>query len=91
MSALYIFLACFAVVFLLGIQQLNVNGRHYLAAMLTSYGIGTAQLFLLKVMPQPTSHWEIAAYLNAGPIAIACAMAAHPWLLKLFAKRRAGL
>ena len=91
MSAIAIFFACFAVVFLLGIQQLNVNGRHYIAAMLTSYGIGTAQLFLLKVMPQPTSNWEIVAYLNAGPIAIACAMAAHPGLVRLFAKKRVGL
>ena len=91
MNALPIFLACFAVVFLLGIQQLNVNGRHYLAAMLTSYGIGTAQLFLLKVMPQPTTGLEVAAYLNAGPIAIACAMYAHPWLVRFFAKKRVGL
>lgn len=50
MNALFIFAATFAVVLFLGLQSLNVNGGHKLLAVLTSFGIGVANLFILKVI-----------------------------------------
>jgi hypothetical protein len=64
-------------VFLLGFQQQNVSGRHYLAAFVTSVGIGGAQIFLWRLVPSagPT---EIIATLAGGPCGIVAAMWAHP-------------
>jgi uncharacterized membrane protein len=86
-TALAIFLACFIVVFALGLQSLNVNGGHKWLAALTSFVIGASQLYLLKAMPQPTGWLENAAYLSAGPLAIVCSMAAHPWLVRWMRRR----
>ena len=57
MNALFIFAATFAVVLFLGLQSLNVNGGHKLLAVLTSFGISVANLFILKVMPGPPTGW----------------------------------
>ena len=81
MTALILFASTFAVVFCLGLQSLNVNGRHYALAAITSFGIGAANLVLLKTAPAPTLWFENAAYLIGGPIAIVCAMRAHPWIV----------
>lgn len=83
MTELTLFASTFFVVFLLGVQQLNVQHGHQLAAFFTSIGIGLAQLALFKLAPD-ASGTEIAAYLSGGPIAIVCAMRAHPWLRKRF-------
>lgn len=72
-----LFLSAFATVFLLGIQRQNVHGRHYLAAIVTSFGIGTAQIFLWRLVPQAGA-LEIAATLAGGPCGIVAAMWAHP-------------
>lgn len=40
MTHAILFASAFVTVFLLGIQQQNVIGRHYLAAVVTSLGIG---------------------------------------------------
>lgn len=84
MTELTLFASTFFVVFLLGVQQLNVQHDHQLAAFFTSIGIGLAQLALFKLAPD-ASGTEIAAYLSGGPIAIVCAMKAHPWLRRRFA------
>lgn len=79
MTALTLFISTFALVFLLGLQSLNVNGAHYRAAFLTSFGIGAANLVLFKLAPD-AGGIEIAGYLAGGPIGIVCAMRAHPWM-----------
>jgi hypothetical protein len=84
MTELTLFASTFFVVFLLGVQQLNVQHGHQLAAFFTSIGIGMAQLALFKLAPD-ASGTEIAAYLTGGPIAIVCAMRAHPWMRRKFA------
>lgn len=84
MTELTLFASTFFVVFLLGVQQLNVQHGHEIAAFFTSIGIGLAQLALFKLAPD-ASGTEIAAYLSGGPIAIVCAMKAHPWLRRRFA------
>lgn len=72
-----LFFSAFATVFLLGIQQQNVTGRHYLAAFITGIGIGTAQIFLWRLVPNANAS-EILATLAGGPVGIVFAMWAHP-------------
>jgi hypothetical protein len=72
-----LFLSAFATVFLLGIQQQNVAGQHYLAAVVTSLGIGSAQIFLWRLVPNATP-MEIVATLSGGPFGIVAAMYMHP-------------
>ena len=78
-----LFASAFITVFLLGVQQLNVHGRHYLAAGITSLGIGGAQIFLWRLIPT-ASAWEIAATLAGGPAGIVAAMWLHPILIRRF-------
>ena len=79
-----LFASAFATVFLLGIQQLNVQGRHYLLATITSLGIGSAQIFLWRLVPEASAS-EIVATLAGGPVGILAAMAAHPYIVRRFA------
>lgn len=79
MTELTLFASTFVLVFALGVQQLNVQHGHRLAAFFTSLLIGLSQLALFKLAPD-ASGTEIAAYLAGGPLAIVCAMAAHPWM-----------
>jgi hypothetical protein len=87
MTHVALFCSAFATVFLLGIQQQNVHGRHYLAAVVTSLGIGAAQIFLWRLVPQ-ASAGEIVATLAGGPVGIVAAMVLHPrlagWLPRLW-------
>lgn len=81
MTALALFASTFVLVFALGLQSLNVNGRHYVAAFFTSFLIGGGNLVLFKLAPDATG-MEIAAFLLGGPFGIIAAIAAHPWLVK---------
>lgn len=78
MTALLLFIATFAAVFTLGVQQINVERRHMLAAAATSPLIGLAHLALFKVLPGPTLAIEIAAYLAGGSAGIVASIWAHP-------------
>jgi hypothetical protein len=86
MTELYIFASTFAVVMLLGLQSLNVNGGHHIAAFTTSFGIGTANLVLFKLVPD-ASVTEMLAYLLGGPFGILLAMWIHPRLVLLYKRR----
>lgn len=88
MTALLLFAATFGVVFALGLQSLNVNGGHRVLAFLTSFGIGTSNLVLFKVLPGPTTPWDIAAYLLGGPFGIVAAMALHPRLVRWYGRAK---
>ena len=79
MTALALFASTFCLVFLLGVQQLNVQHGHQAAAFITSLFIGLSQLALYKMAPDATGI-EVACYLAGGPLAIIGAMRAHPWL-----------
>ena len=81
MTHLILFLSAFFTVFLLGFQQQNVIGRHYLAATIVSIGIGLAQIFLYRLVPT-ASLTEILATLAGGPIGITAAMYLHPKILR---------
>jgi hypothetical protein len=85
MTALALFASTFALVFLLGVQQLNVQHGHQAAAFVTSLFIGVSQLVLYKMAPD-AGGLEIACYLAGGPLAIICAMRVHPWLRRTFGR-----
>lgn len=91
-TAALLFAASFAVVFLLGLQQLNVQAGHRAAAFVTSVLIGTSTLVQFKLLPGPTTGLDVAAYLAGSAIGIVASMAAHPRLVRAFAAlaRRLG-
>lgn len=88
MTHLALFASSFVTVFLLGVQQLNVHGRHYLAAVITSLGIGSAQIFLWKLIPSADAG-QIAATLAGGPFGIVAAMWLHPIIRAKMARAEA--
>jgi hypothetical protein len=87
MTSVYLLASTFSLVFLLGIQQLNVQGQHTFAAFCTSIAIGGAQLALFKLAPD-AGGMEIAAYLAGGPLGIVAAMRAHPILADFWRGKR---
>lgn len=76
-SALLIFAATIANVFLLGFNSRNINTGQYLIAALTSAFIGLTNLVLYKKLPVVTTFWEGAAYCVGGSIGITAAMFIH--------------
>jgi hypothetical protein len=84
--ALLLLASTFAVVFLLGLQQLLVHGRRYPLAFLNSILIGVSQLALFKIVPHQTTPLEIACYLSGGPLGIVCAMWFHDHVAKRWRK-----
>lgn len=64
-GALIIFAATYISVFTLGLQSLNVNQGHYLAAAVTSFFISTGHILLYKHMPDPSSLELVGYYTGA--------------------------
>jgi hypothetical protein len=85
MTHIALFASAFFTVFLLGWQQKNVHGGHYFAAIVTSFGIGGAQIFLWRLVPDANAS-QIIATLMGGPFGITAAMWLHPRLMR----RRCG-
>lgn len=85
MTHLALFASAFCTVFLLGFQQKNVHGNHYAAAVVTSLGIGCAQIFLWRLVPHANAS-EIVATLAGGPVGIVAAMRFHPVILRRLGK-----
>lgn len=83
MSLVALFVSTFVLVFFLGLQSLNVNRGHYLAAFLTSFGIGASNLIVLKLAPNATAV-EMGAYLTGGPFGIIASM----WVHRHFTRKR---
>lgn len=79
MTELTLFLSSFLLVFALGLQSLNVNGGHYVAAFFTSFIIGGGNLIVLKLAPN-ASVPEMAAYMMGGPFGIICSMVFHGYI-----------
>ena len=84
MIELTLFASTFILVFALGLQSLNVNNGHHLAAAITSFVIGAGQMVLFKLAPN--ANWsETAAFLLGGPFGIVASMWVHPRLVRFFA------
>lgn len=79
MTELALFASSFLLVFSLGLQSLNVNGGHYIAAFFTSFMIGAGNLVVLKIAPNASAP-EMAAYMMGGPFGIICSMAFHRYV-----------
>jgi hypothetical protein len=77
-NELILFGSSFALVFLLGLQSLTVNGGHTHAAFLNSMLIGCANLVVLKYGVSSTGT-EIAAYIAGGPFGIISSMRFFRW------------
>lgn len=86
MTAITLFVSTFLLVFFLGLQSLNVNNGHRLAAFVTSFGIGVSNLLLFKLAPHATG-MEIAAFLLGGPFGIVASMAAHPVMVRWIGRK----
>ena len=90
MTELTLFASTFVLVFALGMQSLNVNNGHYIAAAFTSFAIGSGQMVLFKLAPH--ANWsEIAAFLLGGPFGIMASMWAHPKLISRVKKKKSTL
>lgn len=89
MNEAVLFLSTASLVFLLGVQQLNVQGSHYAMAVLTSFFIGGTQIFLWRTLPT-ASVTEIISTLAGGPVGIVLAMRLHPALVALLLRARGG-
>lgn len=85
MTALALFESTFVLVFFLGLQTTNVARGHYLAAFITSIGIGAGNLVLFKLAPD-ASEFEIIVFLMGGPFGVVAAMWSHTRIAGLLAK-----
>jgi hypothetical protein len=72
-SALYLLVSTFGLVFALGLQSQLVNNGHFTSAFFNSLAIGGCNLVLFKLAPDATGI-EIAAYLAGGPFGIVASM-----------------
>jgi len=93
MTAFALFTASFAVVFWLGVQQLNVNTNRRGLAFATSILISAATLIQFKVLPGPTSWLDMVAYVLGSAFGIVASMAAYPHLVRVlrFRSKRADM
>lgn len=85
---LKVFAAQFAMIMLLGLQSLNVNGRHYAMAAITSALLGlvgwyiTATIAVVGINGIGSSVWW--SFLVAGPCGIMTAIYVHPFMKRVF-------
>jgi hypothetical protein len=90
-SAAICFVSTFIAVFALGLQSLNVNQGHYLAAAVTSLMIGSSTIALYKFMPGANAA-DVAGYLAGGVTGITSSMWFHQrfkaWWTEALARRR---
>lgn len=75
------FCSTFMLVFALGLQSLNVNGRHYIAAFFTSFAIGGGNIILFKLTPGANGV-EIFAFMIGGPFGIIASIWVHPRVVR---------
>ena len=87
MSSLLLFASTFISVFALGLQSLNVNQGHYLAAGITSVLISTGHIFLYRFMPD-ANVLDALGYYAGGIAGITASMWVHPRLKAWWARRR---
>lgn len=86
MSAIALFGSTYLLVFFLGLQSLNVNNGHHVAAFFTSFGIGVSNLVLFKLAPN-AGGMEIIAFLLGGPFGIISSMHVHEHLSKRWGRK----
>lgn len=88
LSASIVFASTFLTVFALGLQSLNVNQGHYIAAAATSAAISSGHLWLYRVMPDPSA-LDLVGYYLGGIVGITASMWFHRNVKAWWAARRA--
>lgn len=85
-DVLLVFCSQFVYVLLLGLQSLNVNGRHYALAASTSGLLGVLGFWLTAAIAQKpevgTAVWW--AYIAAGPTGISGSIYLHPHVKRIY-------
>lgn len=88
MDALIIFVAQFSIVYLMGIQSLNIKGGHYVGAAVTSLLMGVAAFYCTSIVGKMSLDDLLSivgvGFITAGPVGITLAMLSHKRLVKLF-------
>lgn len=86
MESLSVFAVQFAYVLLLGLQSRHVRDSQYASAMGTSLALGLCgvwiQPLVIKAALLEPSATVLAAYVFAGPVAIAAAIWLHDWRVR---------
>lgn len=85
MSEPLIVFACqFTYIMLLGLQTLNVNGKHYISAAATSLALGCFGYFLTATVAAHQQHGIYSpawfAFIAGGPMGVVASMWLHPRL-----------
>lgn len=92
MNETLIFVAQFSMIFLLGVQQLNVRDGHYIGAAITSLLLGVTGFTITSIVGKLQLEDLLrpigVTFLVAGPIGITAAMYSHDWLVKQFRRIR---
>jgi len=85
-----IFLAQFLMIFLLGLQSINVNRGHKLLAALTSFGLGIAGFYVTGTIAQAYQEGMFSSmflsFILSGPCGIVVSMMVHPKIVKWLKK-----
>lgn len=77
-----LFLASFTTVLLIGVQQLNVEHRKYLRAIVTSIGISVANYLLYKILSSgDLQFYQFLVFSVGGALGIISAMWVHDHFL----------
>lgn len=90
MGLILLFLAQAASVFLLGMQSLSVNAGLRNLAIVNSFLIGSANLYVFRTVIIVDTGWSTLAYLSGGPVGIWLCMWAHPKIVARFKLFRQG-
>lgn len=89
-DALTVFAAQLIYIMLLGLQSLNVNGRHYGLAMASSFALGTLGFYLTAMVAEVQRAGQFGpiwwAFVLAGPVGICIAIWLHPHLKHWYGK-----
>lgn len=86
-DALLVFAATYVSVFTLGLQSLNVNQGHYVAAAVTSFFIGSGHILLYKYMPD-SGALQLAGYYLGGILGITSSIWFHKRVRSWWAERK---
>jgi hypothetical protein len=90
-DAIILFIAQFSMIYLLGFQQMNVAGKHYIAAAATSFLIGLSGWINISIISVANREAIFSmifwVYAIAGPIAIVVAMKTHAIVIKFLFRK----
>jgi hypothetical protein len=85
-----IFIAQFSMIWLLGLQSINVNRGHKLIAALTSFALGIVGFYVTGTVASAYHEGMMSpmfiSFILAGPCGILFSMYSHPYIVKFFGR-----